>query len=534
MRIPHVVPFALVACFICCTKSTLLAAQLSSVMPPEVFSDVRILRFLEHMKETDDYKKRSKDEQASLDCVLDCGQAFLKSNDAYDAEGLSLIQKAKTTYPGLALPFYCEGRILGRIGKGQDALRAFTRAIELDPEFAEAYARRAVATMDVSAGNLPQATEDLKKAVSLKADSWVVSQCQGTLCSQQKQYADAMPYFETAISKAPTSADPYVARANNYFDWKKPDKTIEDCTHALAIKADDGSVLGLRGLAYQQVSQGKNAVDDFTKAIGLFDAKAGRYTDRPDYLGTNYLERGAAYAVLNDADHAASDFDMASSLLKGEKAGLAYFLFAVVKKAKRDYPGAMRALTAASSLLASNEQLHKQCEDMINSVNAKAAATPAPTADTPAQNWGLSITVNGVKETICTKDGHLTPKYQTKDGAIPLVNDVFHLLAPGATYYTNHATQLGDLTGANDGFTGFHEFTSDNGAKKWIYARFEADINFEWPDDVDKTSLQDVAVVIELDPVNMFILDAAAFQDFQSAGDVLYRNGRGVLWYAAK
>jgi hypothetical protein len=94
-------------------------------------------------------------------------------------------------------------------------------------------------------------------------------------------------------------------------------------------------------------------------------------------------------------------------------------------------------------------------------------------------------------------------------------------LAHGATYYTNHATQLGELTGANDAFSGFNECTSDNGTKKWIYAQFEADINFEWPDDVENTSLQDVAVVIELDPNNMFILDGDAFRNFQSAGDVL-------------
>jgi hypothetical protein len=54
-------------------------------------------------------------------------------------------------YPGLALPSYCEGRILRRMGK-EDGIKAFTRAIELDSEFAEAYARRAVATMEVSAG----------------------------------------------------------------------------------------------------------------------------------------------------------------------------------------------------------------------------------------------------------------------------------------------------------------------------------------------------------------------------------------------
>jgi hypothetical protein len=65
---------------------------------------------------------------------------------------------------------------------------------------------------------------------------------------------------------------------------------------------------------------------------------------------------------------------------------------------------------------------------------------------------------------------------------------------------------------------------------KEVYAQFEAGINFEWPDDVEKTSLQDAAVVIQLDPVNLLILNAHAFRNFQSAGDLVYRNGYGVLW----
>ena len=41
-------------------------------------------------------------------------------------------------------------------------------------------------------------------------------------------------------------------------------------------------------------------------------------------------------------------------------------------------------------------------------------------------------------------------------------------MGPAADFYTNHATQLGDLTGADDAFSGFHEAVSDNGQKTWI------------------------------------------------------------------
>ena len=174
---------------------------------------------------------------------------------------------------------------------------------------------------------------------------------------------------------------------------------------------------------------------------------------------------------------------------------------------------------------------------------AKIGASPSPSpkqedSSTDGPSAALYLTVDGVKETVCTKDGHLTPKYKTKQGALPLVREVFRLLAPAADFYTNHATQLGDITGANDAFTGFHEAVSDNGQKKWIYALFEASISFDNPDGMAyggaDPGLMDVAVVVELNPINMFILDADAYRNWQSAGDVVWRRGRGVLGYQVK
>jgi hypothetical protein len=44
-------------------------------------------------------------------------------------------------------------------------------------------------------------------------------------------------------------------------------------------KADDAYILAERGYAYLQTSQGKNSVDDYTKVIGLYDQKTGRFSN---------------------------------------------------------------------------------------------------------------------------------------------------------------------------------------------------------------------------------------------------------------
>jgi hypothetical protein len=89
MKTPSVVPVVLLACFLCSTIPTLIAAQPSSLEPLEAFPNIAHLHFLAPYKGTDEYKKSSKDDQKAFDCLMDCGEALFKSYDGYDAEALN-------------------------------------------------------------------------------------------------------------------------------------------------------------------------------------------------------------------------------------------------------------------------------------------------------------------------------------------------------------------------------------------------------------------------------------------------------------
>jgi hypothetical protein len=90
----------LVAYSIYFPTSLALAAQNSSIDP---FADAATLRFLKDARQTEVFKEASAEDQNSVNCALECCDAFLKFNDGYDAEALNLIQKSKHSYPGLAL-----------------------------------------------------------------------------------------------------------------------------------------------------------------------------------------------------------------------------------------------------------------------------------------------------------------------------------------------------------------------------------------------------------------------------------------------
>ena len=205
-----------------------------------------------------------------------------------------------------------------------------------------------------------------------------------------------MPYFESAVAKAPGFYDVYNARARGYEALKKPDKAIEDCTHALSIKAEDEEVdvdtLILRGYLYLQLKppQPQSAIDDYTKVIDLYDQKAERYTARPQVLGPAFFWRGVAYS-FSDLTRAAADLDKAISLTKGESAGQAYYASGLVKKAQGDDVGAIHAFSTAASLFAGvNDQARQKCQEMLSSIKAPdkpSSPTPEPTIDPAVSRW---------------------------------------------------------------------------------------------------------------------------------------------------
>jgi len=134
-----------------------------------------------------------------------------------------------------------KGQSLFRLDKFEEAITVFTEAIELSPEFADAYIDRA------------------------------------KVYSATKEYADAITDCTKAIEIEP-SVNAYYSRARSYFDNKDNDKAIADLTEALKIQPDAGNVLDLLGDLYHK----KSGI--FGKGSTEKGATYRRYKDKFDTL----------------------------------------------------------------------------------------------------------------------------------------------------------------------------------------------------------------------------------------------------------
>ncbi len=145
------------------------------------------------------------------------------------------------------------------------AIAAFTKAIELDKKFADAYNNRGVAYVE------------------------------------QQNQAAALADFTLSIEFRPTSAA-YNNRANLHFAQKKYAEAVADYSGAIGI-APDAETHTNRGAAYWQTDQYDLAFQDFERAIQM-DPKFGRA----------YLLRGLYHLRAGKTEAAQKDFDKGFSL----------------------------------------------------------------------------------------------------------------------------------------------------------------------------------------------------------------------------
>jgi tetratricopeptide (TPR) repeat protein len=145
-------------------------------------------------------------------------------------------------------------------GRPDEAIRCFSRAIELKPDFFEAYNNRAGAY---------------------------------TLSGRT---AEAMGDYDKAVALLPESADLYDNRANAWLLNNQPAEAIPDCDRAIALRPEFAEAYNTRASAYLRTGRFDLALRDCDKAIAL----------KPAYAGP-YLNRASAHERLKQYDQALAD-----------------------------------------------------------------------------------------------------------------------------------------------------------------------------------------------------------------------------------
>ncbi len=152
----------------------------------------------------------------------------------------------------------------------KSAIEAYDKAIELKPDFVEAYNNRGLAKAELGQPEHDPAIKDYDEALRLKPDLAEAYNNRGNSKAELKKYAPAIKDYTEALRLKPDYAQAYNNRGVTKFHLGQYEAAIKDYTEALRLKPGYAEAYYNRGKANLALDQPEAAKEDLIKARELF------------------------------------------------------------------------------------------------------------------------------------------------------------------------------------------------------------------------------------------------------------------------
>lgn len=198
----------------------------------------------------------------------------------------------------MAIEWFDKGRNANNINA---KISFYTAAIELNPNYADAYINRGNAF--ANQGEYHRSITDYNKALELNPYDSDGYYNRGNSYAFIGDFNRAIADYNRTIKMDPNNTFAYNNRGNSYKELREYNRAIEDYSNAIKIDPNDADAYVNRGSILSFRSDYNRAISDFTKALEIdpFYAKA-------------YFKRGLTYKYKRDKYNAHKDFKRALQL----------------------------------------------------------------------------------------------------------------------------------------------------------------------------------------------------------------------------
>ena len=278
------------------------------------------------------------------------------------AKALAHFTKAVELNPKYANAFVGRGMTYSQQGEHAAALVDMAKAIELDPKSSEVYCCRGYAYF--CAEKLTEALSDYNKSIELNPNFPMAYMQRASLYGRMGKYAEALADSTKAIELDPKSAEAYYVRGlANLYKINYPEALL-DFDKAIEIDPKHSDAFSGRGCAYVGLGQFSKAFADYDKAIEISPKDPSLYYGRAsvNYRLDKYKEaitdydkaidlkpkdadqlfgRGAAYHRMGKYAEAIADYDKAIGICPKDaklyfNRGLSHLSLGNTKETKED------------------------------------------------------------------------------------------------------------------------------------------------------------------------------------------------------
>jgi tetratricopeptide (TPR) repeat protein len=148
-----------------------------------------------------------------------------------------------------------------------EAEQAYSKAIELDPEYTLAYFYRGL--VNVWREQWDDALADMQHVAILDPEQAHARHVAGLMYMREEAYDEAVASYTAAIELLPDQADFYADRAAAFFALGEFESALGDLNTVLSYDPDAAQMLFMRAAAYRALDNRGEAIADLERALEL-------------------------------------------------------------------------------------------------------------------------------------------------------------------------------------------------------------------------------------------------------------------------
>lgn len=278
----------------------MLSRKMGFENPDEEMRKVTEDRIERYNTQYDKFEKMIRTEAEQSSGSNETLNEILNEMDTYNDEQIKEAKKERT-----ARNFAMMGRIFRRERKFNEAIAAYTNAINLSTEKAENYYNRGNVYVDL--GKYDKAIEDYTKAIELNSQYVTAYNNRGYAYEELGEHQKAIEDYTKTIEFDPQYAGAYNNRGYTYDSIGEYNKAIADYNKAIDISPQYPNAYKNLGILKYKCQEYDQALEYLNKAIHLRDS----YKDA-------YETRAKVYHALGEHEKAKKDEERAEALSDSE------------------------------------------------------------------------------------------------------------------------------------------------------------------------------------------------------------------------